>query len=182
MRLMQRLGALSLVTLSAALPLASWADAGHDHGPSAPAQSVPGLPRFSAVSETFELVGVLNGKQLSLYLDRADDNSPVKNAQLELEWGGAKLTLKAVGEGEFEATLPQEPKPGVTAVAATVLAGQESDLLAGELTIQDAAPAGAATAAWPWKTYGSGALAGLLGLGLLGIVLRRWRAHRINRT
>ena len=31
------------------------------------------LPRFAAVSETFELVGVLDGKQVTLYLDRFAD-------------------------------------------------------------------------------------------------------------
>ena len=39
---------------------------GHDHGDTAPAATGTALPRFAAVSETFELVGVLVVGTLSL--------------------------------------------------------------------------------------------------------------------
>jgi hypothetical protein len=181
MTFLKRLKALCLASVVAATPFTSWADAGHDHGAPAPAALGSGLPRFSAVSETFELVGVLNGKQLTLYLDRTADNSPVKDAQLDLELGGVKLDLKPLGEGEFGATLAQEPKVGVTSVAATVAAGQETDLLAGDLEIRDNAPAVDAATKWPWKRYGAWLLAGLLTLALLVGGLRRARTHQINR-
>ena len=178
---MKKLNALCLAAFIAATPLASWADAGHDHGASATADASAGQPRFNAVSETFELVGVLNGKLLTLYLDRAGDNSPVKDAQLALELGGVKIDVKPLGVGEFGATLAQELKPGVTSVAATVIAGQETDLLAGDLDIRDRAPAGATAASQPWKMYGAWAVAALLTLALLLGGLRRWRMKQINR-
>ena len=65
-----------------ATPLA-WA--GGDHGEAPASSAGPTSPLFAATSETFELVGVVNGKQLTLYLDRYADGSPVKNARLELE-------------------------------------------------------------------------------------------------
>ena len=182
MTILKRLNAFCLATLVVATPITSWADAGHDHGAPAAAAPGSGTPRFSAVSETFELVGVLNGKQLTLYLDRADDNSPVKAAQLELELGGVKLAVKPRGEGEFEATLAQELKPGVTSVAATVIAGQETDLLAGELEIRADSRTDAAAVSPPWQKYGTWLLAGLLTLALLVLGLRRVRSHRINRV
>ena len=181
MTYMKRLNALCLMAFIAVTPLASLADAGHDHGAPAPTDASAGQPRFNAVSETFELVGVLNGKQLTLYLDRASDNSPVKNAQLELEVGGVKVDAKPQGEGEFRATLAQELKVGVTAVAATVLAGQESDLLAADLEIRSNAPAGDTASKLPWKQYGAWLMAGLLLLALLALGLRRLRTYRINR-
>ncbi len=181
MTILKRLNAFCLATFIAATPFTTWADAGHDDGAPAAAGG-SGLPRFSAVSETFELVGVLNGKQLSLYLDRAADNSPVKDAQLELELGGVKVAVKPHGEGEFEATLAQELKPGVTTVAATVIAGQETDLLAGELDIRAAAHADASISSRPWNKYGTWAVAGLFSLAGLAWGLRRLRAHRINRV
>ena len=49
------------------------------------------------MSETFELVGVLSGKQITLYLDRFADNSPVRDAQIELEIGGAKFKAEKQG-------------------------------------------------------------------------------------
>jgi hypothetical protein len=113
------------------------ADAGHDHGDAGSNVSSPGLPRFAATSDLFELVGVVNGTQVTLYLDRSADNSPVQGAKLELEFGGVKVDAKPRAEGEFEATLPRPLKPGVTPVTATVAAGQETDLLAGELAIPE---------------------------------------------
>lgn len=181
MILLKRLNAFCLAALVAATPLATWADAGHDHGAPTPAELGSGLPRFGAVSETFELVGVLQGKQLTLYLDRAGDNSPVKDATLELELGGVKVDVKPLGEGEFGATLAQELKVGVTSVAATVVAGPETDLLAADLETRNNAPAVATAAKLPWKKYAAWLLAGLLLLALLAWGLRRVRTHPINR-
>jgi hypothetical protein len=145
---------LALYATLLLLALPTWAGEGHDHGHDhdAPAAHGPASPRFVAVSETFELVGVLEGQQLTLYLDRADTNSPVQNATLELELGGAKVAVQPHGEGEFIATLAQALPEGVTPVAATVLAGQDNDLLAGELDIHDAHAARAETRhrEWPW--------------------------------
>lgn len=51
---------------------------GHDHGePAKTSTAGAAAPRFTATSETFELVGVLDDKRLTLYLDRAIDNTPV---------------------------------------------------------------------------------------------------------
>lgn len=178
----KRLQVLCLSTLIAATPFATWADAGHDHGDAATDTTTSAQPRFTAVSEMFELVGVLNGKRLTLYLDRSDDNSPVKDANLELELGGIKVQVKPSGEGEFETTLAQDLKPGVITVAATVVAGQETDLLAGELDLAQGAQADASVGRPPWKKYGTWGGAGALTLALLVWGLRRLRANRTNRV
>jgi hypothetical protein len=115
--------------------LAAVAGPGHDHGDAPAGASGPTLPRFVAASDLFELVGVLQGKTLTLYLDRADDNSPVKNAQLELDIGGAKAVVTAVDDGTFATDLSALPAAGQIPVTATVLAGDDSDLLAAELDI-----------------------------------------------
>jgi hypothetical protein len=181
MTILKRLNAFCLAAFIAATPFSARADAGHDHGAAAPAAAGTGQPRFAAVSESFELVGVLSGKLLTLYLDRADDNSPVKDAKLELELGGVKVDVKPRGEGEFEAMLAQELKPGMTAVTATVVAGQETDLLAGELDLREGAPADTSASRRPWKKYATWLVAGLLTLALLAGGLRRMRTYRINR-
>ena len=120
-----------------------------------------GLPRFAATSEAFELVGVVNGKHVTLYLDRAPDNSPVNGAQLQVELGGAKLEVKPHGEGEFEATLAQDLKPGVIPVTATVVIGAESDLLAGDLDLHSTAHE--AHAHRGWRAYVTWIGAGIVG-------------------
>lgn len=181
------LAALSLAAAGLlAAPAQAAGDHGHDHGAAAPAAAGPALPRFAAVSETFELVGVLQGKQLTLYLDRSADNSPVRDAQIELEMAGAKFKAQKHGDEEYEVVLAEVPKPGVTAITATVTAGTETDLLAGELDLpEDVAAAGPA---WGhrWTTYAGWAGAALGALLLLGgflrLLKRRAAASRLART
>lgn len=169
------LGAISL-----ALPVATaWAGEGRDHGEAPAATGGPALPRFTAVSELFELVGVVNGKQITLYLDRFADGSPVRDAKLELELGGVKVPVESHAEGEFEAALTQELKPGVVSIAATVTAGEESDLLAGELDLHEEA-AVAEAHRHDRKEYLAWSVAGLVGLALLIAIARRVRASRKN--
>ena len=59
--------------------------------------------------------------------------APVRDAQIELEIGGAKFKAEKHGDDEYEVVLPEAPKPGVLPITATVTAGTEVDLLAGEL-------------------------------------------------
>ena len=132
------------------------------------------MPRFSAVSEAFELVGVLSGKQITLYLDRFADNSPVRGAQIELEIGGAKFKAEKQGEDEYEVLLPEAPKPGVLPVTATITAGNETDLLAGELDIHEEAHTEEAVATHAWtETAGWGAG----GVAVLALLL--WGGRRL---
>ena len=178
------LAALGLAA-AALLPLPALAGPGHDHGHGhdTPATAGPALPRFAASSESFELVGVLDGRQLTLYLDRAADNAPVIGAQIELEIGGAPH--KATVQDEVYAlTLPAAPQPGVLPVTATITAGAEMDLLAAELEIPEATPAGAAAhghdhGALEIAAGVAGAVAALAALGFAG---RRVVAGRRART
>jgi hypothetical protein len=167
---------LPAALLAAAILLAvpAWAGEGHDHGEAAPAAVGQALPRFSAVSETFELVGVLSGKQITLYLDRFGDNSPVRGAQIELEIGGAKFKAEKQGEDEYEVVLPEAPKEGVLPVTATVTAGNEVDLLAGELDIHEAGHADEAVDTHSWTEY-----AGWGAGGLAALVLLAWGGRRV---
>lgn len=176
------LSALAMAALSLTPLTPAWASDDHDEAPVAAAG--PALPRFAAVSELFELVGVLNAKQITLYLDHFADGSPVKDAKLELELGGVKVPVEPHAEGEFEVTLAQELKPGVISVTATVIAGEESDLLVGELDLHDPeeVDAVAETPHRDWADYLLWSVAGLAGLALLISIVRRLRATRRNNT
>lgn len=172
MKLPHTLAALLVAAVLVAEP--AWAGEGHDHGDAAPAAVGQALPRFSAVSETFELVGVLSGKQITLYLDRFADNSPVRGAQIELEIGGAKFKAEKQGEDEYEVLLPEAPKPGVLPVTATITAGNETDLLAGELDIHEEAHTEEAVATHAW-TETAGWVAG----GVVVLALLLWGGRRL---
>jgi hypothetical protein len=159
-------------------------DHGHDHGGAAPATAGPALPRFAAVSDSFELVGVLNGKQLTLYLDRAADNTPVTDAQIELEIGDTKLKAEK-RDDVFEVVLAAAPKPGVLPTTATVTVGKEVDLLAGELDVPEEAHSHGAAHAHGWKRYAvwaAAAFAALATLAALTFIGRRFAARRQRRT
>lgn len=125
----------ALAALLCATPVWAGDDHGHDGAPSP--TTGPALPRFSAVSETFELVGVVDGQQLSVYLDRFEDNTPVKNARVDLDVGGEKVTLQQRADGEYAGTLAQGLEPGVIVVTASVAAGGESDILTGDLDLHE---------------------------------------------
>ncbi len=183
MKILKAFAAMGCAVLFALAGTPVFAGDGHDHGEASSPKVEAVSPRFTAMSESFELVGVVNGKQIKVYLDRFADNSPVKDAQIELELGGIKLPLKQHAESEYEADLPQTLKPGVIPVVATVIVGQDADLLAGELDLHDAdrgkGKADVRIRAW-WQKVLVRLLLGLLALSLTGWGFWRLRTHFKN--
>src|SRR5436305_842843 len=51
---------------------------GHEDAP-APAATA-GLPRLATTSDAYELVAVVDGERLTIYLDRFADNAPITDA------------------------------------------------------------------------------------------------------
>lgn len=170
-------GSALAIAITIAAP--ALAGPGHDHGDAPAASPATASPRFEAVSDLFELVGILEGRHLTLYLDRADDNRPVDGARLEVDFSGTRLTLTDRGNGIFDAELGTPPAAGVTPITATVVAGAQSDLLAGELDLH-------ADAAEP-DTEGSGLLArygrsaGIGAAALVALTVLAVAARRIAR-
>lgn len=176
------LAALGLATILLGTGMQATAGDGHDHGDAAPAATGTALPRFAAVSEAFELVGVLDGKQLTLYLDRFADNAPVRGAQIELDIAGARFKAEASkgqqGEGTYQVTLKDAPKPGVLPITATVTAGTEVDLLGGELDVHEEAHAEKPVHARSWKELAGWTAGGLVALAVLVLGGRRLMSTR----
>ncbi|ENO87891.1 hypothetical protein [Thauera linaloolentis] len=174
MNIVHTLAAWSMAAALAGLAAPAAAGPGHDHGDAPAALAGPALPRFAAASELFELVGVIDGRHLTVYLDRFADNSPVHGATLELDIGGTPVPLEARADGTFEAMLAEPPAPGVLPVTVMVLAGDEADLLAGELDVHDDTDAHAQEPAADMTRYAGWLVAGLLALGGAGrAVLRK---------
>ena len=163
--------------LAAALAIApALASPDHDHGDAPATPGGAALPRFHASSDAFELVGVVDGRSLRVWLDRFEDNAPVQGARIDLEVGGAKVALQEHAEGEFEATLASAPATGLTPITATVTAGPVVDLLAADLDIHaDAAPAAPARS---WTRLAAWSAGGLLVLALAAWAGRRAVADR----
>ena len=174
----QTFAALGFAALLLGTGMPATAGDGHDHGDAAPAATGTALPRFAAVSETFELVGVLDGKQLTLYLDRFADNTPVRGASIELEIAGSKVKAQAHGDDAYEVVLKEAPKPGVLPITATVTAGADVDLLAGELDLHEAPHAEEPVHEHSWKEYAGWAIGGLAAMAVLVLGGRRLMAGR----
>ncbi len=173
---MKRLPGLPQVAAALTLALlttGTLAGPGHDHGDDTPAAAQgTSLPRFVAASELFELVGVIDGRRLTVYLDHAATNEPVKDAQLELDIGGVKVLLQPHAEGEFEAELAQALPPGVHPVTATVSTAKDGDLLAAEIDLHEDASTTPAPAPTDWRRVASWGGGGVFTLLLLGLALR----------
>jgi len=113
----------------------AYAGPGHDHGDEAPVAAGEASPRVVMESELFEAVGILKGRMLEIYIDHAATNAPVQNAKLELELNGQQVPVELHSEGEFDAQLPEGIEEGTVAVSMTVSAGEDIDLLAGDLIV-----------------------------------------------
>jgi hypothetical protein len=98
------------------------------------------VPSFEARSEAFELVGRLQGGELSILINRFATNEPVLNATVEVESGNLKAPTKFHADmGDYAIDdanmLKALAAPGDHAMVVTVLAGNESDLLDGTLAV-----------------------------------------------
>ena len=168
------------LTLQAPALAGGDASDGHAHDAAPAATSGPALPRFSAQSDLFEVVGVLNSGELSMLIDRYDSNEPVLGAKVEVESGSFKAEVPFHADlGDY--ALPAEPfnKPGTYPITLTITAGDQTDLLAGELVVPDVVAANASEAHgshWPERL--GWALAAVLMAAAALWALRQIRSRR----
>jgi membrane fusion protein, heavy metal efflux system len=136
---------LKLLLLVAALvaPQRLAAHDGHDHGAPPPPVSTTIAPRVDASSDLFEVVGVLRGGKLVIFVDRFITNEPVTDAGVEVETpaGAARAGRNPDGTYAIDASWA---KPGESHdLIFTVTAGPEIDVVTGTLKLpsDDAKPA-----------------------------------------
>ena len=136
---------VSLGLLTVTGPLSpSIAHEGHDHGAPPAADVTTSNPRVAAQSDTYELVGVLRGGRLGVYLDRFATNEPVTDAKLTVTVGGDEEVQAekgaddtyAVASGKFAGEGPLE-------LIFAISAPTGDDLLIGTLQLAQKAAAAA---------------------------------------
>lgn len=110
---------------------------GHNHGPAEPVEVGPSSPRLVAVSETYELVAILKDQDLTLYLDRVKDTSPVINAKIKMDVNGKTLVATSQTDGTYKIKAQTLSKAGNHEVIVTIVDGQNSDLLVGSIKIPE---------------------------------------------
>ena len=159
------------------LPSTGIADEGHDHAGPAPAVSPTVAPRMETRSEAFELVAILDGGKLTLYLDRFATNEPVPNAKIEIEGGAFKAVAQAIGDGAYTAPADALARPGQYPLVFTVQAEDASDLLNGTLTVPQ--PAGQSAHGHDWTEWLVWIASGVIVMfGIFWLLLRRIRVSR----
>ncbi len=146
-----RLGALSacagallgvMAALLAPLTFAAKAHEGHDHGP-AESLTGPVAPRMSAHSDAYQLVGVLRGERLTIYLDRFATNEPVTNATIAVTVADETVPVPAdaTAAGAYAITSPRFRSAGPIELVFAITDAADEDLLIGTLTVPPEAAA-----------------------------------------
>lgn len=130
------------------LPGLLFAHGDEDHGDAAKAPVAPTVRalRVEAASESFELVGQLQGDKLVIHLDRFATNAPVTGAKVDVEGGPLKLVKAIERDGVYTVPAAGLNAPGTHALVFTIQAGDATDLLTGDLVVaspEQAAVAGA---------------------------------------
>ena len=108
---------------------------GHDREEQQPV-SAGALPRGEADSGAFEIVAIVHGENLEIYLDRFATNEPVAGATVEVESPGGPVKAEAGADGTYRVAAPWLAKSGRTDLIFTVTAGDTTDIL--PMTIQSA--------------------------------------------
>lgn len=177
------------MTLSFALTAWAGGDSSDGHTHAAPAPVVPApmataSPRLSTETDQFELVGVLEGKVLTLYLDQFGSNAPVPQAQIEVESGAWKAVATEVSPAVYAVPVERLTQPGKHPLTITVQAGDSADLMNATLEV---GPAGAGAGAqhthfWgEWAVWWGAAALSLAAVALVAIRRRRQSSHQQNR-
>lgn len=159
----------------------SWvyADAGHDEV--AKSQPNENTPRIVTHSDLFELVSIVENGTMTIYLDRYADNSPVTNASIEVEAGSEKGVATTNADGTYKFVSKTFAEPSEIPVTFTINAGDETDLLAGDLVVADAHATDSHDAA---KSFANKWLIGIfivIATLIAGLLIRQ-RRHQQART
>jgi hypothetical protein len=109
---------------------------GHDHGAPAPVAAAMASPRVALHSDAYELVGVLSGDRLGLYLDRFATNEPVTDAGIEVTVGGdEEVQAEPRPDGTYGIRSPKFLGEGPLELIFSVTHPSGDDLLIGTLQL-----------------------------------------------
>lgn len=179
---MSRAIAITAVLLAGIFSAA--AHEGHDLG-GQPQPTAHVLPRGEATAGPFQLVGVANADEVTLWLDDFATNRPIATATLDIETArGPVAATPGPEDGSFRLKTPWFAVAGYLDLAVTVRAGDAVEILAltigaGEAKSADASAEAASSPAWTPRvgalarpvvvsTLAGGIAAGLLLAGLFG--------------
>ena len=172
--------AMLLMPATFASPGAHGPNGEHLDGPATATGATASVPRIETFTEAFELLGHLSGGELSIMIDRYETNEPVLGGDLEVQYKDLKAKARFHADhGDYAIDDPKLlaaiSKPGSHPLLFTLVAGNESDLLEGTLTVAEAADdhdhGHDISRRWLW----AGAAAAVLAAAAVFIARRRQR-------
>ncbi|KAA2242251.1 efflux RND transporter periplasmic adaptor subunit [Salinarimonas soli] len=132
-RLLQAL-ALGLCLLAPSAP-PSFAHEGHDHGAPVPAAPAASSPRAAVHSDAFELVGILRGGRLAVYLDRFATNEPITDARIAVTLGDEEVEAAPAPDGTYTVASAKLAGEGPLELVFSITGPAGDDLLIGTLEL-----------------------------------------------
>lgn len=148
---------LLVSVLCVSLPMPVWAHGGeehsHDHEPAPLTLPASDGQRFVLQSPDTELVGVVEGQRLTVYLDRFASNAPLANARVELASGTHTVQLQTDANGVAQGEAGWLAAGGTYTLTVTVLAQGMNDLFSGQIRLAAQAKPEMPAAAKPWWQF-----------------------------
>jgi hypothetical protein len=172
---------VSLIFLATLIALPVWAGGdssdGHSHAPPVPVPVPLNAPRALAASEDFEVVAILEGKQLVVYVDRFASNEPVVKALVEIDGAGLKGRATEAAPGVYVIDVRSPLPPARHALTISIEADDTADLLLA--TLDTSQPADSSVYVHSWSERAVWIIAVLLlAAGALLIARRNKRKSR----
>jgi membrane fusion protein, heavy metal efflux system len=131
-----RFGPIALLVLAFSLiSTAVLPHEGHDHGDAEKSALVASAyPRVTARSDAYEVVGILKNGRMSVYIDDAATNEPVKDVALQVSIGDvAPVDAVVLDAGVYGLPIPLSEAPGSREVVFSITGKRGDDLLVGVL-------------------------------------------------
>jgi RND family efflux transporter MFP subunit len=129
----------------------STAHEGHDLATVEAGGASRSQPRLVVDSESYELVAVLEGQGLTIYLDRFGDNSPVTDAKMAVTVNEETVAAETDVDGTYSLISPRFKRGGLFELVFDIKAPETDDLLIGKLLLPNGGVTGEPTDdSMPW--------------------------------
>lgn len=150
----------------------AFAGPGHDHGEEAPAAVGEVAPRLSAMTDAHEMVAVVRGEDLVIWINRFADSAPVTDAQVDVTIDGTTTRAQAQADGTYRVAAgplaahddAQHDKSSRAldrhSVLVAVKTVQGVDLLTGALSHDHEPHTHGLSLPWLWIALGAALIAG----------------------
>ena len=124
-----------LVALLSWVVTSASAHEGHDLVAAEAATTAKGSPRLALNTENYELVAILSGLRLTIYLDRFNDNIPVTDAAIAVTINDETVPANPDANGTYTLTSGRFGAGGLFEFVFDVTAPEADDLLIGKLSV-----------------------------------------------